>query len=514
MKRFVGKLLTVLASFALPAAAHAEWLEASHKRFLIYADTSPGALKEFANQLERFDSAMRFLFPNPRDEAESANRVTIYVVNNEDAVQSLARDRSGQVVGFYKPSASGSLIVTPQSVAAGNRDFNAKLVLFHEYAHHVTLSNNENYYPGWVTEGLAEFFATAIIRPDGSIMIGGANNARIEQIQANNPMAARVLLSSDERSLDGEQIVEKYARGWLLTHYLMLGKTRPGQFNAYIKLINQGVPSLEAAEQIFGDLTKLDRELGAYRNQRSLAAAAIPPGKLPADPLTIRPLDSGEAAMMPFRLRSAVGVDTKTAQALVIKARAVGNAHPANSWVQRAMAEIEYDANNDDAALAACDRALAADPKNLMALVYKGRVAIRRAATAKATDPAVWREARRWYLKANAIDPNFALPFVLYYESFGRAGERPNASAVQGLVRAMDLVPQDNGLRLTVAIQLLVQGDRQGARRALAPVAFNPHGGPGNRALAMMKLLDSGAPTEAVLAAAHPPKADAPPAKQ
>ncbi|OYX39414.1 MULTISPECIES: DUF1570 domain-containing protein [unclassified Sphingomonas] len=514
MTRFFAKLLVLLASVALPAAAHAEWLEASHKRFLIYADMSPSALKDFATQLERFDSAMRFLFPNPRDEAESANRVTIYVVNNEDAVQSLARDRSGQVVGFYRPSATGSLIVTPQSVAAGNREFNSKLVLFHEYAHHVTLSNNENYYPGWVTEGLAEFFATAIIRPDGSIMIGGANNARIEQIQANNPMAARALLSSDERALDDIETIQKYARGWLLTHYLMLGKTRPGQFNAYIKLVNQGVPSLAAAEQIFGDLTKLDRELGAYRNQRSLAAAAIPPGKLPADPVTIKPLDAGQAAMMPFRLRSAVGVDTKTAQTLVPKARAVGNAYPANSWVQRALAEIEYDANNDDAALAACDRALAADPKNLMALVYKGMVAMRRAAAAKATDPAVWREARRWYLKANAIDPNFALPFVLYYESFGRAGERPNASAVQGLVRAMDLVPQDNGLRQTVAIQLLVQGDRPGARRALAPVAFNPHGGPANRALAMLKLLDSGATNDAVLAAAKPPKPETPPSKQ
>lgn len=512
MKRFVGKLLAVLASFALPATAQAEWLEASHKRFLIYADTSPGALKEFANQLERFDSAMRFLFPNPRDEAESANRVTIYVVNNEDAVQSLARDRSGQVVGFYRPSASGSLIVTPQTVAAGNRDFNSKLVLFHEYAHHVTLSNNENYYPGWVTEGLAEFFATAIIRPDGSIMIGAANNARIEDIQSRNPISARLLLTSDEQALDDVQTIQKYARGWLLTHYLMLGKTRPGQFNAYIKLINQGVPSLEAAEKIFGDLAKLDRELGAYRNQRSLAAAAIPPGKLPADPVTIRPLDAGQAAMMPFRLRSAVGVDPKTAQALVMKARLIGNAYPANSWVQRAMAEIEYDANNDDAALAACDRALAADPKNVMALVYKGMVAMRRAATAKATDPAVWREARRWYLKANTIDPNFALPFVLYYESFGRAGERPNGSAVQGLVRAMDLVPQDNGLRVTVAIQLLIQDDRQGARRALAPVAFNPHGGRGNRALAMLKLLDSGATKDAILAAAKAPTTDPKPA--
>ncbi len=506
MIKLFRALLAVLMAIALPAAAHAEWLEASHKRFLIYADMSPGALKEFATQLERFDSAMRFLFPNPHDEIDSANRVTIYVVDNTDAVQSLGRDRSGQVAGFYRPSTSGSLIVTPRAIYSANQDFNAKLVLFHEYAHHVTLSNSENYYPGWVTEGLAEFFATAVIKPDGSIVIGGANNARIDDIKATSPIPARILLSSDTRTLSDDETIQKYARGWLLIHYLMLGKTRPGQFNAYLAQVNSGVPSVEAAERVFGDLAKLDRELGTYRNQRSLSAAVIAAGKLPADMVTIRPLDAGQAAMMPMRIQSAAGVDAKTAQALVPKARAVGAAYPANSWVQRALAEIEYDAGNDDAAMAASDRALAADPANMMAMIYKGMVAMRRATAAKATDPAIWRDARRWFLKANAVDPDFALPFVLYYESFARAGQRPNESAVQGLMKAMNLVPQDDGVRMTAAFQLLAQGDRVNARRALAPVAFAPHGGRNNRALAMLTLLDSGATTEAVLAAQQAPK--------
>ncbi len=513
MTKTLHRLATMIAAILLPSTtAQAEWLEASHKRFVVYADMSPKALNAFASDLERFDSAMRFLFPNPRDEIDSANRVIIFVVNNEDAVQALISTENA--AGFYRPSASGSIIVTPRSTSSEVKEFNSKLVLFHEYAHHVTLSNSNNYYPSWVTEGLAEFFATTSIKSDGTIAIGLPNNARAYSLQVSNPISAETLLNSDTRVFDEEQVAQKYARGWLLTHYLMLGKTRPGQLGAYIKLVNSGTPSLDAARKIFGDLDKLDRELNAYRSRSILMGAAIPPEKLPTGVVTIRPLDAGEAAMMPFHIQSAVGVDAKSAALLAAKARPIASAYATNSWAQRALAEIEYDAGNDDAAMAAADRALAADPKNMMALIYKGQVAMRRAATAKSTDPAVWREARRWFLKANAIDPNFALPFVLYHASFARAGEAPNASAIEGLVRAMDLVPQDTGLRFNVGLQLLSQGDRIGARRALAPVASNPHGGRANRASAMLKLLDSGAATEAVLAAANPPKADTPPAKQ
>lgn len=503
----------IVAALVLPVtSARAEWLEASHKRFVIYADMSPKSLNAFASDLERFDSAMRFLFPNPEDEIDSANRVTIFVVSNEKAVQELTASKNA--AGFYRPSATGSIIVTPRNTSSEVKEFNSQLVLFHEYAHHVTLSNSNKYYPSWVTEGLAEFFSTTLIKADGTIAIGVPNNARTYSIQTSNPISPEILLTSDTRVFDEEEVAQKYARGWLLIHYLMMGKTRSGQLDGYIKLVNSGTPSLDAARKVFGDLDKLDRELNAYRSRSVLMGAAIPPGKLPTGVVTIRPLDAGQAAMMPFHIQSAAGVDFKSAVMLAAKARPVANAYPTNSWVQRVLAEIEYDAGNDDAAMAACDRALATDPKNMMALIYKGQVAMRRAAVAQSTDPAVWRDARRWFLKANAIDPNFALPFVLYHASFARAGERPNASAIEGLVRAMDLVPQDNGLRIAVGIQLLIQGDRIGARRALAPVASNPHGGRANPASAMLKLLDSGATTDAVLAAAKPPKADAPTAKQ
>src|SRR3546814_17793869 len=58
-----------------------------------------------------------------------------------------------------------------------------------------------------------------------------------------------------------------------------------------------------------------------------------------------------------LRIRSARGVDKKMAAELVGEARPVAARYAGDAFVQRAMAEIEYDAENDAEAEAAADRA-------------------------------------------------------------------------------------------------------------------------------------------------------------
>src|SRR3546814_11684303 len=82
------------------------------------------------------------------------------------------------------------------------------------------------------------------------------------------------------------------------------------------------------------------------------------------------------------------------------------------------MAEIEYDAKNNAEAEAAADRALALDPKLVVAMIYKGRVLARRAAESKQADD--WKAARSWFIKANHADPDFALPLVQNGRASGR----------------------------------------------------------------------------------------------
>lgn len=501
MRALIQRVVLWLFLIGLGTAAHAEWLEASNKHFIVYGDIPKQRLAAFTDKLERYGAAVRRLFQLPEPEGGIANRVTIYVVSDPSAVQRyLSGDRS-TVAGFYRTSAAGSLIVTPLTTDNDDPYFTPNLVLFHEYAHHLLLGNSAALYPGWVSEGLAELLATAIVKPDGSVTFGAANNARAESILDDNPMTVKKLLDTDGRELDGDQTEQLYARGWLVAHYLLLGGSRPGQFGTYLKLIAQGMSSAKAGEEAFGDLRRLNADLNSYRQKR-LSGVRIAADKITPDPVTVRQLSAADAAIMPLRFQSAIGVRDAAAKKLVAPARNIAAANPGSAWIERTLAEIEYDAGNLDAADAAADRALALDPGNLGATTYKALVRIRRAEAAQPADPARWRDARAWIVKANRIAPDYALPLLLFYDSFVKAGEAPRPSATDGVLRAVELAPQDNALRVRAFGVLLEKGDLAAARRALAPVAFNPHAGADNPARAVLAQMDSGADLATVHAAA------------
>lgn len=480
MRRMLGWLAGTLAFAAIAAPAQAEWLEASNKHFIVYGNISRRQLVTFTDRLERYGAAVRHLFRLPEPPGAGANRVTIYVVGGTGAVQKYYGGRGGgNVAGFYRTSVQGSFIVTPLSVEGASEDFNANLVLFHEYAHHLLLGNSSAIYPGWMSEGLAELLSTAIIDDQGAVTFGAANNARASSIFADSLMSVKALLDSDSRKLDDDATEQKYARGWLLTHYLMFGRKRDGQIDKFLQLIGQGTPPVTAGTQAFGDLSKLNAEVNAYRTQR-LNGLIVRADRFTTDPVTVRALSAAEASIMPLRFDSATGVTRAEAKKLIPGARKIAVANPTNGWIQRVVAEMEFDAGNDAEAEAACDRALAIEPSNLMAMVYKARIHLRRAVAAKPSDPALWRDARQWIVKANRIDPDYALPLVLFYESFLLAQETPRPSAVDGLLRAVELEPQEGEVRV---------------------LAFNPHATGDNPMRGIIQLIDSGADLAKVRAA-------------
>jgi tetratricopeptide (TPR) repeat protein len=477
------------------------WREATTKHFVIYGKISDSEIRAFADRIERFDGAMRQIVGGT-----NTTPVTIYIVPDIGEVQKLA-GRSG-VGGFYQPNAQGPYIVAPLSVTGNNvvRDI-AKTIMFHEYAHHMTLSTTDEYYPGWVTEGFAEFFSTASINKDGSVTLGANPSIRTYSIGNANRWTVEQLLTSDSRKVSKNEAEERYSRGWLLTHYLLLSGKRNGQLPAYVKLINDGVDALTAGNKVFGDLKKLNAEIERYVKASKLPGVTFVPAALKNGvDVNIRLLRQGEAEIMPMRLRSAIGVTPETAQKVAADGRRVAARYTGDVWVQRAVAEMEYDADKLDEAEAAADLALAADPSNIMAMVYKGRVYGKRAK--KNNKPEMWREARRWFLKANKQDPDHALPFVLYYDSFVAANVPVPASAMTGLLHAIVLVPQDPTINMRIGYARISAGDLKGARAVLAPVGFNPENGEDNAARKIISAIDEGKSPQAIVEIAKAEKVD------
>ncbi|HEY6814451.1 MAG TPA: DUF1570 domain-containing protein [Croceibacterium sp.] len=493
-------LANILAALALLAGtqAHAEWHKATNEHFVFYADMDPAQLQRLAERLERFDAAMRVI-----TRARETRPVTIYMVRNMDEVQRLAGSRG--VGGFYSGSTQEPLIVVPGRTGEVMErfDFDEVNILQHEYAHHMLLSNVDQFLPSWATEGMAEFFSTADVTREGSVVLGATPTIRGFDLMLGNRWTARELLLSETRRVPSNEIGQRYARGWLLVHYLLLSGERPDQYSAYVDALNAGTPAADAAAQVFGDLGDLDSDLTRYVRRRRLQGLELGPNELTGlKPVTIAPLAAGAAAIMPYRITSASGVDRETARSLAEKAVPVAARYPDDAFVQRAFAEMQYDARNLDQTIAAAERAVTLEPGNVMAMVYRGRATARQAK--EQNSPELWREARSWFLRANRADPNHAQPFASYYDSFGAAGEVPNQSAQTGLRRALVLAPQDTSLQVRLAVAMLREGNLQSARKLLGPAAFDPHAGETNPARDAMRMIDEGATAEAILAEVGP----------
>lgn len=497
MKRYIlGILAAGAAAVSAAAPVQAEWLEAKSPHFTVIGDMSERDLRERTLQLERYDATLRYLL-----NAKETVPVTVYVLDSLGAVQR-AGGRQRMVAGFYSATAQGANAVVPERLDFHVEDFNPRVILFHEYAHHMLLSNTEVFMPGWAQEGLAEMFATARLNSDGSVTIGDKNDSRGAAMFGAHRWNVERLLESDFAPPKNGEEIEKYARGWAMIHYLWMSGERPGQYVDFISELNRTVDPIASGRKVFGDLDKLTRELNRYVNAHTFNLSTFTPDQIRAPTeVSIAPLPEGQAAMLDFRLVSTLGVTRETAGPLADRARVMAARYPDDATVQIWLAEMEYDAGNYDESAAAADRALTVDPNNLFALVYKGRVAMHRAI--EAGDPQHAKDARSWFRKANRANPNHALPFQLYYDSFAAVGETPPADAVNGLYRATVLVPQDEGLRIRSAIALLREGDAASARAIIAPAAFAAEGSGENNALKLIKEMDVTSDPQALLAKAR-----------
>ena len=485
--RFFRLVAACLALFAFAAPAHATWREARSKHFIVYADMSEGKLRRETERLERFDALLRKLF-----NVQETVPVSVYILSSVEEVQDLGHNHNAW--GFYNASAQLAYAFMPETLPYSIVNMTPESIMRHEYAHHMLLGSTDRTIPGWASEGLAEFFMTATLTDDGSITIGKPNGARSPEMFRLNHWSVKDLITSDDRKISDDELEQKYTRGWAMIDYLWMSGKRPGQYVDFIDRLNKTGDALKSAQEAFGDLDQLDSELNAYLTKSSFPLARFSAEQLNAPrSMTIRELRDGEAAILDYRMQSLLGVDEKTAPKLADKAEPVAANYPNDPFVQRTMAEIEYDAKRYDKSEAAADRALAADPKNLMAMVYKGRLAAQRAMAGD--KGATWQDARNWFLRANRVDPNHPLPFELYYDSFVAAGETPPKDAVNGIYRAEVLMPQDLELRARVGVELIRSGDLKLARYVLAPAAFAPHAAQDNP---MRKLVEEMAKTSDV----------------
>jgi tetratricopeptide (TPR) repeat protein len=279
-----------------------------------------------------------------------------------------------------------------------------------------------------------------------------------------------------------------------LVHYLTFEKSRSGQLDHYADLLAKGTPALDAARAAFGDLKQLDRDLNGYLNRSRMTYLNLVGSKFHAGDISVQPLSEGAAKVMMLRVQSKRGVNDKTAEPLAVQVRDVEARYRGDELVELTLAEAEMDTGHFDAAEAAAERALKADPRDPKALVFKGRAMAARAQNMTGdVRHAAFEQARAVLVAANKVDTEDPEPLMEFYKSFASEGIRPTPNAIAALHYASDLAPQDEGLRLNSAGQYLADGKLAEAKHALTPVAYDPHGDElAKMARAMIEKIDAG----------------------
>jgi hypothetical protein len=471
-------VLAAVIALSTATVGEAAWQRASSTHFVIYADENPTDLRSFSEKLERFDKAARTVLHKPDPPIGDGNRLTVFVMRGDGDIQRLMHDKTGTVRGFYIPRATGSVAFVPRRSGSGGQwDLDADTVFFHEYSHHLMMQDLDAPAPPWLVEGFAEFMSTAQFEKDGSVGFGYVPKHRAYNLVLGAKLPIDKILEGSMPKAGTALHESLYARGWLLTHYLTFEPSRHGQLQNYIDGIARGVAPLQSARAAFGDLKQLDRELDKYIERPKLMMIKVSTAALNIGPIDVEPLSAGAAAVIPLRAQSKRGVDNRTAEPLAVQVRAVEARYPGDELVERTLAEAELDAGHPDAAEAAADRALKANPRATEAMIYKGRAVAARAAKLEgASRHAGFEEARQLFIAANKLDTEDPEPLMMFYGTFIMEGVKPTANAIAALHYASDLAPQDKALRMSSAARYLADGQIKEAKRALTPVAYDPHG--------------------------------------
>ncbi len=499
-----------LVSLPTAAAAAPVWQASQTEHFIIYSKSAPDRVLKLATELESYDKLMR-MATGIQDDSPPV-KVRIYEVEGTNEIQqALGLDYTSGVAGFYESNSLGPYLVTPIKTGFEGDDFGPGLVLHHEYAHHFMLQYFPSSYPGWYTEGFAELIGSSKMLPDGRIGYGMPAKHRGHEIAAEWAPLQEVLAKDKTWALD------TYGEGWALTHYLTFDKARSSQFREYLQALKTGKTRADAA-RVFGDLSALNHDARLYVVN---GVFEYKPVKVDIGQPVIqqtRPLSAGEAALIPeviafrdeplddYRKDGDREHERKLREANLERIREKARLYPTDPFALGFLAEAEYAAGNYEESEAAADRLLSIDPNNVRGMARKAIVMARRAATLQGSArTAVTTQARQLAIKANKLNPDEALPYIAFYESFRLAGETPTAAALLGVKEAMSMQPLSVVPRQLFIDGLARSGFYEQAIAWLLPIANSPHESP-RRAAAREQLAKLQAALDAKRRGQQPPK--------
>lgn len=474
MSPIIRRLLLALTLLALtPAAALADWRRAESEHFIVYSDGSERSLRDYTARLERFHGLLRARFGGPAQ--DDLRKLPVYLVGDGRALRIAQPQLPTGIDGYYTASENDIFAI----LIRGQDDD----LLLHEYTHHFMANAGQGQFPGWFSEGLAEYYATATVSAAGAATFGLPNAGRLRQLQGrwlpmDQLLGARGSFDIDNQTARGAY----YAQSWLLTHWLLADPTRARALGVYLNALNAGVPPVEAWQASFGVApAEMEAILKAYaRGRLYYSQLNIPPITPEITVSTLPP--AWDAVILPLiNARSPRPEDTD-GPALLATSRANAARFPNDALALAALGRAEQRWGDDPAAAeAALTRALEIDPAHVEALLVMAALVDEGSGTAQDEAEIDRRHGRAVALLRRALeaDPKDYRVHAALARLRRDAEDYPTHDDLMTWARAARYAPQVMSIRGDAAIAML-RGERfDEAVALLVPIANDPHGGPG-----------------------------------
>jgi tetratricopeptide (TPR) repeat protein len=317
--RCIATVCALLLSLPSLAADKPEkWFEIRSPNFLIVTNAGEKQGRRTAEEFELFRAAIHSVIPAIK--LDPGQPVIVVAVKDEKSLKKLL-PAYWETKGRVHPA--GIFLAGPEKhYAAVRLDAEGETrfhVLYHEYVH-LLVNVNFEWFPLWLNEGLAEFYATAVLQ-GFQVGLGRPSEGHLYLLKENKLLPIEELLRVDHSSPHYNEANKTsifYAQSWALTHYLLVGDrgVHFKQLDQYLIELRKGATERQAAEVAFGDLKKFDKTIGNYISRSSYYYLPTkPPADIDEKTFPARELTPAEAASVAgdFYVRTRRPVEARAA---------------------------------------------------------------------------------------------------------------------------------------------------------------------------------------------------------
>lgn len=422
-------------------------------------------------RLEQFRVAYEALAGN---QAVTSPPIEVLALPNHSELEHFVPLYQGQpmnVSGFFHRGSDENLIV----LSLADSGAGALDTIFHEYAH-LLLRRNQLVWPMWLTEGMADIYATFEVIGDHAVRLGKPQPLYLRLLATQPLMPLSALFAVTHTSPEYNERDRQglfYAQSWLLTHYLMIGNpARRANFGQLSALLRQGqTPEQAFTNALHAPLPELQQELERYLQAGKFESLnlAVRASLVTTQPMATRPLGPVETCC---RLGDELVRVDRAAEAEPLFARAA-KMGPSSPLPHEGLGLLEAERDHHREALEQLKHAIELGSKSFLAHYMYAREKLVLNATAPETysrlQPSEADEVQKELETSLNLMPDFA-PAHHLLGFFQLLQGQPPASAEPHLKKAIELEPENPAYFLTLAQVQLAEHESAAARLTLQQI--------------------------------------------